>query len=97
MVASPNLVRPIILISKMTKKNFKVDKHILTPKHVKLSDKEKAHLFGKYGVTEREIPKIVKTDSAILNLDIKPGDIIKIIRKSPTAGEAVFYRVVIDV
>ena len=97
MVASSNLVRPIILILNMTKKKFKVDKHILTPKHMKLSDKQKAQLFEKYGITEREMPKIQKTDSAISNLDVKTGDVIEITRKSQTAGEAFFYRVVIDV
>ncbi len=81
----------------MTKKKFKVDKHILTPKHAKISDKEKAQILEKYGITEKEMPKILKTDSAIAGLDIKAWEIIKITRKSQTAGEALFYRVVVDV
>ena len=81
----------------MKKPNFKVDKHILTPKHMKLSEKEKAQLFEKYHVTSKELPKILKTDAAIRELDAKPGDIIKIMRKSSTAGYSVFYRVVSDV
>ncbi len=81
----------------MNKQKFKVDKHILTPKHHKLGEKEKAQLLEKYHVTSKELPKILKTDSAIKELDAKLGDIIKIIRKSPTAGESSFYRVVSDV
>ncbi len=81
----------------MKKPKFKVDKHILTPKHLKLSEKEKAQLFEKYHVTSKEMPKILKTDAALRELEAKPGDAVKIIRKSPTAGEAIFYRVVIDV
>ena len=81
----------------MKKQKFKVDKHILTPKHAKISEKEKAQLLEKYNVTPKELPKIIKTDAAIKELDAKPGDIIKIIRKSPTAGESIFYRVVSDV
>ena len=81
----------------MKKQKFKVDKHILTPKHIKLSEKEKAQLMEKYNVTSKELPKIIRTDAAIRELDPKPSDIIKIIRKSPTAGESTFYRVVIDV
>ncbi|HLC50502.1 MAG TPA: DNA-directed RNA polymerase subunit H [Candidatus Nanoarchaeia archaeon] len=81
----------------MKKVKFKVDKHILTPKHSKLSEKEKSNLFEKYHVTSKEMPKMMKTDSAIKELDPKPGDVIKITRKSPTAGESIFYRVVIDV
>ncbi len=81
----------------MKKQKFKVDKHTLTPKHHKLSEKEKAQLLEKYHVTSKELPKILRTDSAIKELDPKPGDVVKIIRKSPTAGESVFYRVVYDV
>jgi DNA-directed RNA polymerase subunit H len=81
----------------MKKIKFKVDKHILTPKHSKLSEKEKAQLFEKYHVTSKELPKILKTDSAVKELDIKPGDIVKITRKSQTAGESIFYRAVSDV
>jgi len=81
----------------MKKIKFKVDKHILTPKHAKLSEKEKGQIFEKYQVTSKEMPKILKTDAALRELDAKPGDVIKVTRKSATAGEAVFYRVVIDV
>ena len=81
----------------MKKPKFKVDKHILTPKHSKASDKEKAQLLEKYHVTSKELPKILKTDASLRELDVKPGDIIKITRKSATAGESLFYRVVMDV
>ena len=81
----------------MKRQKFKVDKHILTPKHYKLSDKEKQQLLEKYNVISKELPKILKSDSAIKELDAKRGDIIKIVRKSSTAGESIFYRVVTDV
>ena len=81
----------------MKKQKFKVDKHILTPKHSKLGEREKAQLLEKYHVTSKELPKILKTDSAIKELDVKPSDIIKVTRKSQTAGESIFYRVVSDV
>ena len=81
----------------MKKQKFKVDKHILTPKHLKLGEREKAQLLEKYHVTSKELPKILKTDSAIKELDAKLGDIIKIARRSPTAGESIFFRVVADV
>ena len=81
----------------MKKQKFKVDKHTLTPKHLKLGEREKAQLLEKYHVTSKELPKIIKTDAAIKELEPKPGDVIKIIRKSPTAGESIFYRAVSDV
>ena len=82
----------------MAKKiKFKVDKHALTPKHTKISEKDKNALLDKYKVTPKELPKILKTDAAIRDLDAKPGDVIKVTRISPTAGESIFYRVVTDV
>jgi len=79
------------------KKKFKVDKHILIPKHVKLGEKEREKLLEKYNISLKELPRISKADPAIENLDAKPGDVIKVIRQSPTAGEAAFYRVVTNV
>ena len=79
----------------MAKEDF-VEKHILVPKHSKLSEKDKQELFEKYNITFKELPKINKKDPAIAELDIKSGDVIKIARESPTAGKAVFYRGVIN-
>ena len=44
-----------------------------------------------------ELPKIKKDDLAIAHLGAKQGDVIKIIRKSSTAGEVFFYRGVVNV
>ena len=70
---------------------------MLIPKHAKLSEKEKAELLEKYNITLKELPKILKDDPAIAHLDVKNGDVVKITRRSPTAGEAIFYRGVINV
>jgi DNA-directed RNA polymerase subunit H len=77
-------------------KEFDVSKHVLVPKHVKLSEKEKKDLFDRYVADLRDLPRVYKDDPAIQGLDAKEGDIIKIARKSPTAGEAVFYRRVVS-
>ena len=79
------------------KKKLKVDKHILIPKHTKLNDKQKEKLLEQYKISMVELPRILKTDSAVISLSAKPGDVIKITRNSLTAGESVFYRVVVDV
>ena len=79
------------------KKKFKSDKHILIPKHLKLSESQKEKLLEKYNISTKELPRILKTDAAIASLGVKPGDVIKITRDSQTAGEALFYRVVVDV
>lgn len=79
------------------KKKFKTDKHTLIPKHQKLSDAQKEKLLEKYNISLKELPRILKTDAGIGSLEAKPGDVVKITRESETAGEAIFYRVVVDV
>ena len=79
------------------KKKFKADKHMLIPKHAKLSDAQKEKLLQDYKISITDLPRILKSDPAIQSLDVKPGDIVKITRNSMTAGEAIFYRVVVDV
>ena len=74
---------------------FDVTKHVLVPKHTKLSQKEKENLFEKYDISEAELPKISKKDPAIAHLKVKSGDVIMIERESVTAGKAIFYRVVV--
>ncbi len=68
--------------------------HALVPEHIKLNQSEKQALLKQYGVTENELPRILKKDPAIAHLNVEEGDVIKIIRKSQASGESVFYRVV---
>ncbi len=74
---------------------FDVNKHELVPRHSKLSEKERKELFEKYAIELQNLPRIYKSDPAIEHLDVKDGDIVKISRKSPTAGETEFYRRVV--
>lgn len=76
----------------MAKLKVDITKHILIPKHTKLSEKERKELLEKFSISVKELPKINKDDSAIEHLEVQAGDVIKIVRKSPTAGEVVFYR-----
>lgn len=75
-------------------KQVDISKHDLVPKHIILNDKEKEELFKKYGITLKQLPRISVTDPVIKTLDGKPGNVVKIIRKSPTAGETLYYRVI---
>lgn len=73
-----------------------VTNHFLVPKHTKISEKEKKELLEQYHVTFAQLPKIFTDDPAIQDLDVKAGDVVKIIRTSPTAGESIFYRAVVE-
>ncbi len=73
----------------------KVDLYRLPNKHVKCGDSEKEKICKKYDINTKELPKILREDFAIKNLNVKPGDIIKIERKSKTAGITAYYREVV--
>jgi DNA-directed RNA polymerase subunit H len=76
-------------------KSFDIFKHELVPPHRILTAEEKKALFARYGITARHLPRIRESDPAVKALGAKPGDVLEILRKSPTAGVAKYYRVVI--
>ncbi|MFH1650187.1 MAG: DNA-directed RNA polymerase subunit RpoH/Rpb5 C-terminal domain-containing protein [Candidatus Woesearchaeota archaeon] len=69
--------------------------HNLVPKHEKLSEKETKALFEKFKMEFKYLPKISVADAALEGLEAKEGDIIRIKRKSATAGDAEFFRGVV--
>ena len=73
-----------------------VNKHNLVPKHSKASEAEKKKLFTEYNISGRELPKILIEDPAIVKLNVKVGDIVKIERDSKTAKTASYYRMVVE-
>ena len=79
----------------MTKK-FNVLEHELVPDHILMTEEETQELLKKYGITRGQLPKIKSSDVVVKQINAKPGDVLKIIRKSLTAGKAVSYRLVID-
>jgi len=72
-----------------------ITKHELVPKHIVLNEKEREEVLKKYGITLRQLPRISVSDPVIKILNANIGDVIKIIRKSETAGETEYYRVVV--
>ncbi len=75
---------------------FKLTSHQLVTKHTKVSEAEKEKLFKKFNIDSKSLPRIKDEDSAISHLKPKIGDVIKIERKSETAGVALYYRVVVE-
>jgi len=76
--------------------SFNIFEHYLVPKHEILSAEEKAQVFEKYRVQAYQLPRIKTSDPVIRVIGAKPGDLIKIIRKSPSAGGYVSYRYVVE-
>ena len=78
------------------KEQFNIMNHDLVPLQTIISEKEKEELFIKYDITPNKLPKILNTDPVSIFIGAKPGQIVKIIRKSHTAKEAVAYRLVTE-
>ena len=74
-----------------------VPDHIFVPKHEILTKKEAVEVLKNFNCNPTDLPFIFVTDPAILGLGVKPGDMIKITRKSGTAGESIYYRYVVEV
>lgn len=79
------------------KKQIIVPDHRYVPKHEILTKQEAEEVLRKYNCKPTELPLIFVNDPAIVGLGVKPGDLIKITRKSPTSGEALYYRYVVEV
>jgi len=86
----------VIMLSIEDKFNEIILSHKLVPKHIILDEKEKKRVVAKYaGGDPFKLPYISRNDPVVKAIGAKPGDVIKIIRESPTAGKSIYYRLVI--
>ena len=84
------------VVPKEEAQEYDATAHVLSPIHEKLTDDEVKQLLKDYNVEYAKLPKISITDPSIDALEVKLGDVIKISRKSPTSGNTVYYRMVIE-
>jgi len=75
---------------------FDLFQHALVPKHEIIDEKEKEQLLTQLRVHPYQLPQISSSDPAVKAVGAKPGDVLRIIRKSPTAGKHMAYRYVIE-
>jgi DNA-directed RNA polymerase subunit H len=75
---------------------FDIFEHLLVPFHEILSEKEKNQLLAQFKIKPYQMPQIKSGDPAVKAIGAKPGDVLKITRKSTTAGEHITYRYVVE-
>lgn len=80
---------------KSSSANIKILEHELVPRHEIVLVEEGLEVLKKYGVKPEQLPWIKASDPVAKAIGAKPGDIVRIIRKSPVEGEVIVYRYVV--
>ena len=84
------MVKEIIL-------NYDISNHVLVPEHVIVPKDEVKEIAEKFHCKVESLPIISNIDPMVKKLQAQPGDVIKITRKSSTAGMSIYYRLVVVV
>ncbi|XP_002133816.3 DNA-directed RNA polymerases I, II, and III subunit RPABC1-like [Drosophila pseudoobscura] len=91
MAMAPLYIMEQFLESELT---INVTKHELVPQHVVLSDVEKKQLFRCYRLKESQMMRMLSSDPVARYYGLKPGQVVKIVRASESAGKYISYRIV---
>ena len=67
----------------------------MVPEHTIMGEEETKALLASYNITTDQLPKIYHDDTTAKAIGAKVDDVIRIVRKSHTAGKAESYRLVI--
>lgn len=72
---------------------FNITHHVLVPKHTIINEQDIKKITEEFSIkTKFQLPHILKSDPISKYLGLKNGDVVKINRISPTAGEYIIYR-----
>ena len=71
-----------------------ITQHEYVPQHIPLKQEEKMVLCRQYKLTDDKIPRIQHSDPISRYYGLDKGTVIKIVRRSKTAGRYVTYRIV---
>jgi len=64
------------------------------PLHEVMTEREVEELLNKYKIKKEQLPKIKSSDPVIKEIKAREGDVVRIMRKSRTAGRFISYRLV---
>ena len=82
--------------SDIKKRVFNLFDHELVPKHEILSNTEIKDLLEKFHIKPYQLPYIRTSDPVVKWIGAQQGDILKISRKSLTAGSSNAYKYVVE-
>ena len=75
--------------------SFQIFDHDFVSKHELLTPEEKVQFLEENKILAYQLPRINSFDPAIIAVGGNPGDIVRVIRNSKTAGKYVSYRYIV--
>jgi len=83
-----------VVVHNIQRLQFNILKHKLVPHTTILTDEEVAALKVKYNIKDlSQLPEISRFDPVALAIEIRPGQVCKILRSSATALDYDYYRI----
>jgi DNA-directed RNA polymerase subunit H len=83
-------------LSEQKESRLAPSKHVYVPEHEVLSKEEAEEIMKKFNAQPYQFPFILSTDPMVREIGARPGDLIRIKRKSDTAGHTYYYRYVVE-
>lgn len=83
-----------VVIHNIQRLQFNILKHCKVPQYRVLTEEEKEQVKSDYSiVADSQFPEISRFDPVALAIYLRPGEVVQIMAPSPTAGQAVRYRI----
>lgn len=73
-----------------------IEEHELVPEHEVMEEDEVEELLDEYEISKDQLPEMERNDPMAKRIDAEVGDVVRITRASPTAGETEYFRVVVE-
>lgn len=83
-----------VVVLNIKRLQFNIFNHVLIPQVSVLTEVGKIELFKKFNIsTEKQLPQISRYDPVALAICLRPSQVCKLIRKSPTSISSEYFRI----